>query len=72
MIDSLKDNRRHLRNSGRLKKSFDKRNTSMNKLPKIPNKMKQKIRRENRRSDIIGAIITIVLLAMIAHFFLGW
>jgi hypothetical protein len=66
MIDSLKDNKRPLkRNYIHPKKSFDKENTSLRKLATIPNEMKEKIRRENRRSDIIGAVITIGLLAML-------
>ncbi|MCL2027984.1 MAG: hypothetical protein FWG79_05790 [Bacteroidales bacterium] len=68
MNNRLKSNKRLSKRDtyyGRSRTSFDKKNTSLGELAKIPSETRRKFHRENRWSDIIGAIVTISLLAMI-------
>ncbi|MCL2413941.1 MAG: hypothetical protein FWC94_01645 [Bacteroidales bacterium] len=60
-------NKRLCDNKELLKRSsyFGNSKPTQKTLPKIPNKTKQQIRRENKRSDIIRAVVTIILFALI-------
>ena len=60
----------NLKNNKRLRKKvvFDKKKTSLAGFGKIPKEVRQNIRKENKRSNLIRAIITIFVLVTFVAF----
>jgi len=64
MNKKLRENKELLKRSS----YFGNTKSTPEGLPKIPNRIKQKIRKENKRRDIIRVIITIGLLISLGLF----
>jgi len=68
LTESLKGNKRLLMNitqNSRSKSLFNKKYTPVDKLTKIPNQTRRKIRREITRQNIIRIMIIISFLALL-------
>jgi len=61
MSKKLRDNKELLKR----KSYFGNSKPTPETLPKIPSRIKQQIRRENKRSSVIRIVITIILFALI-------
>jgi len=64
MKKRLRDNKEMLKRNS----YFDKSKPTPEALPKVPSRLKDQIRRENKRSDIIRVVITILLFFSIVLF----
>lgn len=68
--NTINRNKQMLRDSyfKQAKKTTDEKKTTLEYSAKIPNKMKQQIRRENKRREIIRSVLTITILVLIGLF----